>query len=141
MTHTDHPTSRQRHREAAGRLLEVVGDDHPRQMIICRKNPGKQNSAYGSTSSSPPDDIRGLLVLGVAGSYFSSPTGHYSGIQMLPRFAGFAALAAVLVLPHRTWRPPPRKYRIDQSLTQGRRGDRPGGAKQSISFNTRASSP
>ena len=33
MTHTASPESSQA-REAAGRLLEVVGDDHPRQMTI-----------------------------------------------------------------------------------------------------------
>jgi hypothetical protein len=61
VTHTVKPdVSPSRHREAAGRLLEVVGDDHPRQMIIFRADPlpdrlWKQNSAYGSTSGGPPD--------------------------------------------------------------------------------------
>jgi len=43
----------------------VVGDDHPRQMIIFRADPlpdrlWKQNSAYGSTSGGPPDIRRAV---------------------------------------------------------------------------------
>jgi hypothetical protein len=45
-----------------GRLLEVIGDDHPRQMTISpvlgnAKGRGKRNSAYGLTSGGPPDSL------------------------------------------------------------------------------------
>lgn len=56
---------------------------------------------------------------------------------MLPRSAGFAALAAaVLVLPAFHLAPTTTRYRIDQSLSQEIDATAAGGAKQSISFNT-----
>ena len=55
---------------------------------------------------------------------------------MLPRSAGFTALAAVVVLPASDLAPTTTKYRIDQSLTQDVDATAAGGAKQSISFNT-----
>jgi hypothetical protein len=69
VTHTD---------KAAGRLLEVAGDGHPRQMTIscfttlgtCQgRNTRTQNSAYGLTSSSPPEISGGLLVLTIGAGY------------------------------------------------------------------------
>jgi hypothetical protein len=56
---------------------------------------------------------------------------------MLPRSAGFAALAAtVLILPASDLAPTTTKYRIDQSLSQEMDATAAGGAKQSISFHT-----
>jgi len=56
---------------------------------------------------------------------------------MLPRSAGFTALAAaVLVLPTSDLAPTTSRYRIDQSLSQEIDATAAGGAKQSISFNT-----
>jgi len=56
---------------------------------------------------------------------------------MLPRSAGFTALAAaVLVLPASDLAPTTTKYRIDQSLSQEIDATAAGGAKQSISFHT-----
>jgi hypothetical protein len=56
---------------------------------------------------------------------------------MLPRSAGFTALAAaVLVLPVADLAPTTTKYRIDQSLSQQIDATAAGGAKQSISFTT-----
>jgi hypothetical protein len=56
---------------------------------------------------------------------------------MLPRSAGFTALAAaVLVLPASDLAPTTAKYRIDQSLSQEIDATAGGGAKQRISFNT-----
>lgn len=55
---------------------------------------------------------------------------------MLPRSAGFTALAAVLVIPASDLAPTTTKYRIDQSLTQDVDATAAGGAKQSISFTT-----
>jgi hypothetical protein len=55
---------------------------------------------------------------------------------MLPRSAGFTALATVLVLPASNLAPTTIRYRIDQSLTQDVDATAAGGAKQSISFNT-----
>jgi hypothetical protein len=59
------------------------------------------------------------------------------GIQMLPRSAGFTALAAaVLVLPISDSAPTTTKYRVDQSLSQEIDATAAGGARQSISFTT-----
>ena len=56
---------------------------------------------------------------------------------MLPRSAGFTALAAaVLVLSASDFAPTTTKYRIDQSLSQDIDATSAGGAKQSISFHT-----
>lgn len=56
---------------------------------------------------------------------------------MLPRSAGFTALAAaVLVLSAADLAPTTTKYRIDQSLSQEIDATAAGGAKQRISFST-----
>jgi hypothetical protein len=56
---------------------------------------------------------------------------------MLPRSAGFSALAAaVLVFPRSDAAPTTTKYRIDQSLSQEIDATAAGGAKQSIAFST-----
>ena len=58
---------------------------------------------------------------------------------MLPRSAGFTALAAaVLVLPGSDAAPTTTKYRIEQSLSQEIDATAAGGAKQSIAFTTRS---
>jgi hypothetical protein len=50
VTHTERPERKLG--GAAGRLLEAVGDDRPRQMtILSRESAREQNSAYGSTRS------------------------------------------------------------------------------------------
>ena len=100
-------------REAAGRLLEVAGDGHPRQMTISRcpqptlGTSGKQNSAYGSTSSSPRMISRGLLVLRWLPVTFSSPPPPFCD-NRCAMFRGLhRARCPILVLPVLDLAPPP----------------------------------
>src|SRR5207237_9380659 len=98
--------------------------------------PGKQSSAYGSTSDGPPETFRGAVGFGAASRlpYLARTS---SGKQMPLRTAGLTALAATaMALPASTGAPSTTKYRIDQSLSQEIDATAAGGAKQRIAFST-----
>jgi len=94
------PTPRKR--IAAGRLLEAVGDDRPRQMtILSRESVREQNSAYGST--------RSALRAHPGGQCF--PPCMLED-RMNSRLFALIALAGASAAPKVT------RYRVDQTVDQ-----------------------
>ena len=93
-------------------------------MTIPAAQPPEQNSAYGSTSSGPPDRSGG-------------PPGFRTlqGYTMLARLLGCTALAALAGAPA-SHAPLTAKYRVDQTLTQEIDATPAGQTKQSLTFST-----
>src|SRR6185437_15244520 len=111
--------------QAAGRLLEVAGDGHPRQMTIPGARAPGTELGLRLDQQRPSGPVRRAAGL-------PDPRGHTMAARL---FACMAAGALAAAAPVST-APVTARYRIDQTLTQDIDATAAGKGKQSISFTT-----